>query len=91
MTDLTQDAKYLMNNEAFNKALDTVRQQALTAALACDVKDDLGRWRYLDSIRTVDKTRAHIAALAADPTTELVETDFYTEKSKSVFARITRR
>lgn len=88
MTDLTQEAKYLMNNEAFSQSLENCRQQAMTAALACDVKDDEGRRRYLDAIRTVDKVRAHLTALAMVPEEPTNVADFYEERAKSFLSKV---
>lgn len=90
MKDLTSDAKYLMNNEAFVEALESAKRQALTAALACDVKDDEGRRRYLDAIRTVDKVRGHLTALSVS-TEETNVTDFYEERSRGVLGKLLNR
>lgn len=90
MTDLTADAKYLMNNEAFVEALESAKRQALTAALACDVRDDEGRRRYLDAIRTVDKVRGHLAALATTTDTDNVA-DFYEDRQRSALQRFLNR
>lgn len=87
MSDLTQDAKYLMNNEAFTGALESCRSQAMNAALACDVKDDESRRRYLDAVRTVDKVKSHLIALmSATKADEVQPDDFYTTQAKSRFA-----
>ena len=87
MSDISAEAKYLMNNEAFIAALENAKQQAMSAALACNIADDQGRRRYLDAVRTVDKVRAHIAALMAAAKPEDVDvTDFYVERAKSRWA-----
>ncbi|MGE3336040.1 MAG: hypothetical protein AB7I36_20580 [Rhodospirillaceae bacterium] len=69
MSELSGEVKALMNNAAFVAALDGARRQAISAAMACDPKDDEGRRRYLDAARTVDRVAAHLSALvAADKT-----------------------
>jgi hypothetical protein len=65
MSDLSGEAKALMNNAAFVAALDAARRQTIAAAMACDPKDDEGRRRYLDAARTVDRVAGHLAALIA--------------------------
>lgn len=91
MSDESQDAKYLVNNPAFVKALDTARQQAMTAALGCDVKDDEGRRRYLDAVRTVDKVRTHIHSLAHAPESPVEVEDIYQERAKARFSALFKR
>lgn len=63
MSDLTGDAKALMNNAAFTAAIEAIRRQTIAAAMGCDPKDDEGRRRYLDAARTVDRVIAHLSAL----------------------------
>lgn len=88
MSDLSQEAKYLMNNPAFQSALSEARRQALAAAMGCDAKDDEGRRRYLDAVRTVDKVSGHIVALMqseALPDDKTVT--FYEDQAQSRYSK----
>lgn len=86
MSDLSNDAKYLMNNPAFVSAIESAKSQAMTAALMCDAKDDEGRRRYLDAVRTVDKVVGHLKALMVADVAEPEVPNYYEDKAKSRFS-----
>lgn len=87
VSDLSAEAKYLMNNEAFVQAIQSAKAQALAAALGCDGKDDTGRRVYLDAVRTIDKVVSHLSALMASEKPEEIEvTGFYEEQAKRRWA-----
>lgn len=86
--NLSGEAEALMNNEAFVSALNSARQQCITAAMGCGVADDEGRRRYLDAAKNVDKIRGHLVALIQSAKTgESVDpANFYEERAKRRFA-----
>jgi hypothetical protein len=92
MSDLSGEAKALMNNAAFVAAVDAARRQLIAAAMACDPKDDEGRRRYLDAAKTVDRVMAHLAALVAADKTES-EPDpatYYQDQARKRWAFLSR-
>lgn len=85
MSDLVAEARSLMSNPAFVDILERARKQIIEAAMACDVKDDEGRRRYLDAARIVEMVPAHLNALiVASKTGEEVDpSDFYKERART--------
>ena len=92
MSDLSGDAKALMNNAAFTNAVEVVRRQTIAAAMACDPKDDEGRRRYLDAARTVDRVTAHLSALViAEKVGESVDpATYYQDQARKRWAFLSR-
>lgn len=88
MSDLPENAKALMNNPAFRDALESAQQSCINAAMACDVKDDEGRRRFLDAAKIVGKVASHLAALiqAAKTGDEVDHASFYEERARSRWA-----
>lgn len=88
MSDLTADAKYLMNNAAFKNAMDDIKKELVDAAMACAVGDHEGRRLYLCLAKMADKFATRLATLAAT-TEELPDVaNYYTEKQRSFFSRL---
>ena len=92
MSDLSGEAKALMNNAAFVAAMDAARRQTIAAAMACDPKDDEGRRRYLDAAKTVDRVTAHLAALIAAGKTgeEPDPATYYQDQARKRWAFLSR-
>ncbi len=92
MSDLSGEAKALMNNAAFAAALEAARRQTIAAAMACDPKDDEGRRRYLDAARTVDRVTGHLAALVAAATTGAAPdpATYYQDQARKRWAFLSR-
>lgn len=89
MSDLTAEAKSLLNNPAFTEAISKAQQDLLAKVLACDPKDDQGRRLYAEAANIVGKVSAHIVALAnSGPEQEKPVEDFYAERAKSKFAAL---
>ena len=84
MSDLSDEAGYLMRNKAFTDALDKARQQVITAAISCAEHDDRGRKDLLRAARIVDAVAGHLNALIqASKTGEDVEvSNFYELQAK---------
>ena len=75
------EARALLNNEAFVAALDAARAQSIAAAMACDVRDDEGRRRYLEAARIVARVAGHLNALVQASKTEWIPQPFDPERS----------
>jgi len=88
MSDVSGDASYLMNNSAFLEAVKSAQEQCITAAMACQPRDDEGRRRLLDAALTVTKVVSHLNALViaqktGDQTNVL---DFYETQAREHWA-----
>lgn len=77
------EAKSLMNNEAFVKAIADCQQWHLNKAMTCGLKDDEGRRRHLQHAKDVNKIVGHLNALiVATKTGDEVDPDqFYAERA----------
>ena len=83
MSDLTLDAKHLMNNAAFKEAVEKTQQSYLNAAMNCALNDDEGRRLNLCAARIVNTIAGHLTALASDKTGEVIDLpDFYEERAR---------
>lgn len=56
-------AKELLDSELFQEAVTTVRKAYIEGVLRCDVRDDLGRFRYIEGLRVVDGVESHLSAV----------------------------
>ena len=88
MGDIAQEAKWLMNNEAFKHVVESARSDLIAKAMACSPRNDEGRRRYLDAAKTVDRLVSHLNALIlASKTGEEVEpATYYEEEAKKRWA-----
>jgi hypothetical protein len=87
VTDLTAEAKSLLNNEAFTKALGDAREQLIAQAMACKPEDHVGRAHYLGLAKVVDRIAGHLGALIASDKPEAIEvTDYYEQRAKRRFS-----
>lgn len=86
--DIAGEAAYLMNNPAFVQALESAQKQCVNAAMACDIRDDEGRRRFLDAAKNVGRIASHLMALIqATKTGEVVEiSDYYETRAKAHWA-----
>ena len=56
-------AKELLESELFRESVETIRNAYIAGALRCDVRDDMGRFRYIEGLRTVDAVEKHLSAI----------------------------
>ena len=83
------EAKALMNNEAFVEATEKVRESLLNAAMKCDPRDDLGRFRYITAAKDIDALTAYLNAVIVDDSETMPNPEnYYTDKQKPRLARI---
>lgn len=85
---LESDAKFLMSNEAFVQALESVQRFHTNKAMACGPKDDSGRRIHLEHAKNVNRIAGHLNALlmAAKSGEEVNPEHFYKERANKVFA-----
>ena len=83
-------AKQILNNDVFRAAIDQQREQLINAAMSCDVRDDLGRFRYLMALKSVENAVTHFRTLAdLEPGQQAPDpTKYYQEKSRSKWAAL---
>lgn len=86
------EAKQLLNNEMLTEAFNSVRNQAIKAALDAHPREDDLRRRLLDAANTVDKVRAHLMAViqaeeSANQTAESVKVeDYYVTRARQAWS-----
>lgn len=85
---IESDAKFLMSNEAFVQAIESVQKYHMNKAMACGPKDDHGRRIHLEHAKNVNRISGHLNALltAAKSGEEVNPDDFYKERANKVFA-----
>lgn len=89
MTDLTSEAKALLNNAAYRDAVERAQQAYLNAAMNCPLNDDEGRRLHLSAARIVGQIASHITALATDKGENIVDLpDFYAERARARWATL---
>lgn len=83
------EAKSLMNNEAFVEAMEKAREVLIAQAMKCDPRDDLMRFRYLQSAKDIDALKAFLNAVIVDDGSDAPNPEnYYTDKQKPRLARI---
>jgi hypothetical protein len=87
VSDLGQEATYLMGNEAFVHVTKSARDALIAKAMACSAQNDEGRRRYLDAAKTVDRVVSHLNALVAASKTgkEVDVSTFYEDQARERF------
>ena len=58
-----QSAERLLTDPLLNEALKQTETAYLESLLSCDHKDDLGRFRFAEAIKTVRSVRSHLHSL----------------------------
>lgn len=54
-------AKEIVDNEEFKASMAAMRDAYIAGALRCDVRDDLGRFRFIEGLRMVEEFKNHLS------------------------------
>jgi len=76
-----QWAKDAEKNPAIWESFDVLRKTYMKMATECSVKDDLGRYRYMEAFKDIDVVEKHLkAVLHGGKLSELQKKEFITKK-----------
>jgi hypothetical protein len=86
-------ARQLLDSDVFKQCVEQMRQDLIDAAMRCDPRDDLGRFRYMTALKTISGVVTHLRALAdlATGETRPDPAKIYSERSRGKLAVLLNR